>query len=55
MGSYLKAHVAVSCWAHQDHGVSLTAGPGCDLSAGGTTWVFPVWSAPQHLPVIKEC
>lgn len=33
----------------------VSVGPGCDLATGGTTWVFPVWSAPRHLPVIKQC
>lgn len=35
-------------------GVSKCVDPGCDLATGGTTWVFPVWSAPRHLPVIKQ-
>ena len=35
-------------------GVSLTAGPRCDLASGDSTQVFPVWSAPRHLSVIKQ-
>lgn len=53
LGCPLKAHVVVSCWAQQGHGVSLTEGPGCGLATGGTTRISPVWFAPRHLPLIK--
>ena len=52
VGCPLKAHVAISC---RIVGVSLTAGPRWDLASGGSTQVFPVWSAPRELSVIKHC